>query len=357
MSTAGFEEIDRFLAEVGRESLFDYYGASPDAEDAELSSLISARRRWAQAQQANPKFRNEARWLIRNQAAIKNALLEERAAYRQHLDEGAEDKNLELLSLFIRGTMFSGRFTPDAEQAIRRQAERLAIPEEVLNQRIEELLQQNDAVRAREAPKAPAPPPPPPQTPPRPDEGATLNARLREIFAQNLMAPQEVERILGHGREHGFSPRQILLRLDAAVLKSQGIVTTPPPRRPATWQTVSPMDKDKLREVVDALRGAMMQDTLGESMERLLQGQARKAGLSGEIWSGLLGTAKHHLTSFRGGLADPSAVLGMSTGRDRQEARRAYTQLRRWAWTHPDPLKCASTSLELDAAWAAILRS
>ena len=153
------------------------------------------------------------------------------------------------------------------------------------------------------------------------------------------------------------NPKTARLVLDAAVLKSQGIVTTPPPRRPATWQTVSPMDKDKLREVVDALRGAMMQDTLGESMERLLQGQARKAGLSGEIWSGLLGTAKHHLTSFRGGLADPSAVLGMSTGRDRQEARRAYTQLRRWAWTHPDPLKCASTSLELDAAWAAILRS
>ena len=348
ITSAHLEAIDRFLTEVGQESLFDYYGAPPDAPDSEFESRIGARRRWAQAQQANPKFRAEAVWLIRNQITIKKALLKERESYLKYCRAETADKNLELLSLFVRGTLFSGRFTADAEQAIRRQAARLDIPEDVLNARIDELLKQNDETRSEASPL------PPTSTS---AEDAHLNARVREISAQQLLDAGEVERILAAGREHQRSPHQIRVHLEKAILRTQGIETTPPPRRPATWQTVTPTDKDKLHELVDALRGAMMQDTLSESMELLLKKQAHHAGLSGEIWSGLLSTSKHHRTAFHTGQADPWQVLGLSNQRDRDEARRAYVQLRRWAWSHTDPLKCASTSLELDAAWTAVLRS
>ena len=129
---AHFEAIHRFLAEVGEASLFDYYGAPPDAPDADLEALIGARRQWAQAQQTNPKFRAEAVWLIRNQTAIRKALLKERESYLKYCRTETENKSLEFLSLFIRGVTVNGRFTVDAEQSVRRQAERLGIPDAVL---------------------------------------------------------------------------------------------------------------------------------------------------------------------------------------------------------------------------------
>lgn len=350
MKAVAFEEIHRFLAELGRESLFDYLGVAAEASDDELRQTLAQRRRWAQAQQANPKFRSEAVWLIRNSALLEQTLLTEREAYTSHLDAGEDKKNLELLSLFIRGTMFSGRFTKDAEEAIRQQAERIGISQEVLDARIEELLSQNDAIRGDPPPPAPEP------EPTEVDYSTLLNTRLREIFAQNLLPTDQVEEILSTGRTKGFSPRQLVVHLDRQILEARGISTTPPPRRPATWQTLRPMDKNQLRELVDALRGALMQDTLGASMERLLAQQAEKAGLQAHVWQGLLNVARSHTASFRDGSADPWEVLGMSGARDRGEARRAYAQLRTWAWTHPDALKCANTSLELDAAWAAILR-
>ena len=359
MKALRFEAIDRFLNEVGRDTLYDYLELASGASDDELRQPLATRRRWAQAQQANPKFRAEAVWLIRNTGLLEQALLEEREAYTLHLDAGEDQKKLQLLSLFIRGTLFSGRFTKDAEEAIRRQAARIGISEQVLDARIEELLAQHGAVRAEDEPPAPTQALPQPQqtsereaAPIEADYSNRLNARLREVFAQGLLPTNQVEEILSKGRSNGFSARQLLVHLDRHVLEAQGISSAPPPRQPQAWQTMHSMDKQQLKELVDTLRGALMQDTLGASMERLLAQQAEKAGMNAQSWLRLLSVARQHVANFQSGAADP----WQSGARDRAEAKRAYAQLRKWAWTHPDPLKCANTSLELDAAWAAILK-
>ena len=405
MKQLEFDDITQFLTSVGRDSLFSYYGVSPDAPGPVVEQAISARRRWAQGMQSNPKYRQEAVWIIRNNSRLKDLLLNNRAAYLGQLSEEKDEANLEFLSLFIRGTMFSGTFSPEAEEAIRRQAGQLGISNEILEERIQTLLAENGATRVggRSAPKAtppppplstatptmlkpqaaqPAPPPvrsvePPPPAPPQrpavnPSAAARLAGLIQDAMTQGLLPSHVLNQILADGQRENLDEAALFMKVQKAIATHTTQTQGPPPRRPKqrpqppvgrsiqrpqaprAAATSGASRTEAVRDLVDTLRGAMLQGVFGEPTLRAMRSRALSLGLEVATVHDLIEQARAQLQSYRSGVEDPYATLGMARTLSLSELQQGYRELRGWAWSHPDPLQCAGTSIRLDAAWCAI---
>ena len=141
MDPKELKEIDKFLTLTGAVDLFAYMGLPPTA-DADMADLaMQDRREWAQTQQANPKYRNEALWIIRNSAIVRKALVQDVAAYRAHTSKRSLEPRLRQLEDFIAGVLSGGGLTPKATEAIRKKGQALGVPLETLTQRLEALLE------------------------------------------------------------------------------------------------------------------------------------------------------------------------------------------------------------------------
>ena len=76
------EEIEAFLSQVGQPSLLAYYSLAATSTEAEKEAAIKKRRAWAQGQQANPKYKSEAMFLIKNNGLVRRVLVDDFDAYR-----------------------------------------------------------------------------------------------------------------------------------------------------------------------------------------------------------------------------------------------------------------------------------
>lgn len=153
MNERDFDEISRFLTMVGKATLFEYLELGTDASEGEVDQAIKARRAWAQGQQANPKYRGEALWIIKNVRAMRDALVDHKDQYLERVQSRDQEKNLEVLTLFIRGTLASGSLTPAGEAAILAQGRKLGLPDLIVQQRIRALAAEH-GVAAGAAPSA-----------------------------------------------------------------------------------------------------------------------------------------------------------------------------------------------------------
>jgi hypothetical protein len=141
MDPKELKEIDKFLTLTGAVDLFAYMGL-PATADADMADLaIQDRREWAQTQQANPKYRNEALWVIRNSAVVRKALVQEVAAYRAHTSKRSLEPRLRQLEDFIQGVLSGGGMSPKATEAIRKMGLALGVPPDALTKRLEALLE------------------------------------------------------------------------------------------------------------------------------------------------------------------------------------------------------------------------
>jgi len=145
MDQRALDEIHRFTASVEQPDLYAYLDIERDADKAAVTHALQVRRSWAQGQQANPKYRQEALWLIKNINLIKTALTSEATRYCKDLDQRDEQVKLETLSMFIKGTLADGELTVRGEEAIRSQGEILDLPESLVVRRIGEILAERDA--------------------------------------------------------------------------------------------------------------------------------------------------------------------------------------------------------------------
>lgn len=145
MERRDIEEIERFLTSVGQSSLHAYYGVSPDAPAEDLEAAVKRRRAWAQGQQANPKFKNEALFLIKQHAMLRRALVEEPESLRS-LEAGV-GRSLDALTAFIKGAVADGVLTAAAEAAVRHQGRQLRLADTAISQRIHEVLEEVGALR------------------------------------------------------------------------------------------------------------------------------------------------------------------------------------------------------------------
>ena len=136
MESRDLQQIEKFLDQVGKDSLFAYYKVQQDASDEELEGVLRKRRGWAQGQQANPKYRTEAMWLIKNNGLIRRALLEDRPAYTESARARLAAGRLDSLTPFIQGILAAGPLTVDGERAIIVKGEAMGLSPEAVREHL-----------------------------------------------------------------------------------------------------------------------------------------------------------------------------------------------------------------------------
>lgn len=181
MESRDLEQIDQFLGMVNKSSLLEYYELTADASGDDAEQAIKRRRGWAQGQQANPKFREEALWLIRNQALLRKILVDERDEYVAEVNSRKVSREIERVALLAKGTMVTGVLTADAERFIHQQASELGVPEDRVNDLIEKLLAETGARRDVSA------------TSPPPSSGAPFEDYYKLLNVPHTATREEIE--------------------------------------------------------------------------------------------------------------------------------------------------------------------
>ncbi len=148
MERRELEEIERFFAASGHRSPMAYLGLDEEASDEEIEAALKKKRSWAQGQQANPKYRAEALFIIKFNAALRRLLIEERDAYEAHFLDGQTQAKLDELDKFIRGALSGGVLTPQIDAAIRVQGRSLEMADHVVEQRINAIANEQGTTRA-----------------------------------------------------------------------------------------------------------------------------------------------------------------------------------------------------------------
>lgn len=123
-----FREIQGFLLLVDQPDLFAYLQIERDASVSTVKGALRRRRSWAQGQQANPKYRPEALWLIKHIKLVQAAVTTESDAYLAETDALAQQRNVSLLRLFVQQNLVDGTLYSDTEAQVYEQAEALGVP-------------------------------------------------------------------------------------------------------------------------------------------------------------------------------------------------------------------------------------
>ncbi|MBM4390458.1 MAG: hypothetical protein FJ090_05010, partial [Deltaproteobacteria bacterium] len=136
MERRELEEIARFFAASGHRSPMAYLDLDEKASEEEIEVALKKKRRWAQGQQANPKYRAEALFVIKFNAALRRLLIEERETYEAHFLDGQTQAKLDEIDKFIRGALAVGVLTPQLDAAIRVHGRSLEMADHAVEQRI-----------------------------------------------------------------------------------------------------------------------------------------------------------------------------------------------------------------------------
>ncbi len=145
MERRELEDIERFFASLGHRTPLAYFGLPEDATPGAIDVALKKRRTWAQGQQANPKYRSEALFLIKTNAGIRRLLIDERDLYDRHF--GAGNPKLEELDALIRKTLETGGWTAVVEAAMRTHGRRLELDDSVVEARLGSIARELNLVR------------------------------------------------------------------------------------------------------------------------------------------------------------------------------------------------------------------
>lgn len=143
-----------FCRLVESTDLLEYLGLPRTSTAQEATAALASRRKRLQGMQSNPKFRDSARFLIKNYRALEAALADP-ALHLEHLRKEAETERLPLLELALESILVDGRISPQEEAFVRRTALSLGFSLE----RYEEVLRARAASRGVLLPDGPSGPP------------------------------------------------------------------------------------------------------------------------------------------------------------------------------------------------------
>ncbi|TNE91651.1 MAG: methyltransferase domain-containing protein [Deltaproteobacteria bacterium] len=149
MSDRALAVAAEFCRLVDTADLFEYLGLSKDASAEEAKTALQKKRRYMQGMQSNPKFKDSARFLIKNYRVLEEVLTDPRA----HLAAAAtarEEEKLPMLLLAVEGVMADGRVSQQEEQFLRTSALSLGISLETYERVLtEEALKRNAFVETQ----------------------------------------------------------------------------------------------------------------------------------------------------------------------------------------------------------------
>lgn len=137
---------------VGSPHLFAWLGLHGDVDEATALEALRARRKRMQGMQSNPKFRDEALFLIKHFQAIQDAIAD-REAHLQDMKRRETESHLPSLEATIRGALAGGELTRDQEVFLHHSATELGVDDPTFEAML-------DRVCAELAVRRPRTPPP-----------------------------------------------------------------------------------------------------------------------------------------------------------------------------------------------------
>ncbi len=106
--------------------LFEYLGLERNCSAEEAQEALAKKRRYMQGMQGNPKFKDSAKFLIKNYRALEQVMADPAA----HLDQArleAEKSKLPMLEFALSSVLADGRMPPEEEAFLRSSALELGI--------------------------------------------------------------------------------------------------------------------------------------------------------------------------------------------------------------------------------------
>lgn len=146
MNPRHLELADEFCKLVGNAHLMEYLGLEPRVSAEEARSKLKKRRKYMQGMQSNPKYKNEALFLIKNFAAL-DAVLNDPTGYLDAVGRQQESEHLPILEMTIRGVLKGGQLTEDQEVYLRRNALELGLSERTFEDTLTRLAAQAGIAR------------------------------------------------------------------------------------------------------------------------------------------------------------------------------------------------------------------
>src|SRR5690606_1765364 len=140
-----------------------YLGVPEDTASGEARQKLKARRKYMQGMQGNPKYKQEALYLIKHFAAL-DAVLSDPAAYLTDARRRAESVHLPILEMTVRGVLAGGNLTAEQEEYLRRNAVELGVSEPTFDALLDRLTREMGVARPAAAQKAATPAPSPQST-------------------------------------------------------------------------------------------------------------------------------------------------------------------------------------------------
>lgn len=110
-------------------NLLAYLGLAEDASSGEARDKLQARRRYMQGMQANPKYKREALFLIKNYNTLAR-VLEDPRRHVSDMRRRTENEHLPVLEMTINGALSGGSITEDQVSYLQHNADELGVSED-----------------------------------------------------------------------------------------------------------------------------------------------------------------------------------------------------------------------------------
>lgn len=176
MTPRQLDVAHEFCERVSVDDLLDYLGLAADASADEARAALKARRRKMQGMQSNPKFRDEARLLIRNFQAL-DAVLGNPGAHVRDMATRRESTHLPILEMTIRGVLTGGSLSSEQEAYLRANAAELGVSNNSFDQLLRRLQVETHTERSKPGPTGETATPearPPTKKPPSKEARSTM---------------------------------------------------------------------------------------------------------------------------------------------------------------------------------------
>lgn len=138
MDARNLEHAAEFCKLVGAPDLLAYLGLEADVDSVEARARLKARRKYMQGMQGNPKYKQEALFLIKHFASL-DAVLAAPDVYLADALHRAESVHLPILEMTVKGVLAGGNLTVEQEQYLLRNAIELGISEQTFHRLLDRL--------------------------------------------------------------------------------------------------------------------------------------------------------------------------------------------------------------------------
>jgi hypothetical protein len=298
--------VTDLLREAREDSLQEWLGIEREYTAVDGLAAVGKKVRWAQSQMNNPRHEAQARIVLRKKAQIKE-LIELGAANSSAIDpmlqKPSPDADIALRA-YWEGLQLAGDLHSEERwHKIRHHAKEIGVDESHL----ESLL--GDPQRVQE-----------------------LADAISEIRQDARISPRDLERALAEAHD----AKDALGRLKGLKRHTPG-----------------PNNTHK-RELLDTLRGLLLQQIVSPSSQESLVRTATRRGLSPVRSRSLIQSSLNAWKVFRSKQASPHRVIGVAGTANTERARRTYRKLREGLLLQPLTWEHMEHIARADAAWAAI---